>query len=320
MPVRGPVDARVPRSRPDPTVPLSPSASTRRIIFVGNLPVKQIVKKNDLPAAAKRILLRQGTYRFTQRLISRAQRYTDLAVRVISEFGTTIRCVDCGARNNVGGSRQYECLFCGRRSHRDLAGAWNILCKGLHEFDADADIAEEAGESEELRGDGPSGQKGGREQDGSADERAGAVRRAKRRTRRANGATKLSPRTDDTSDTRGKRRSHATEEGRRTRRRRMEQGESATVRVRAMSLEALFSMPPQATDCSDEEEEDDEGYDEEDDEDYDEEDDEDYDDDEEEEDDDDDDDDDEKEEDYDDDEEEEEEQEEEEEELRSHSS
>ena len=74
-----------------------------------------------------RSMLTWSHYRFQQRLLDLAQRYTDVKAFLANEAHTTIQCGECGTINHIGGSAVFECSHCGIRAPRDMYSAMRIL-------------------------------------------------------------------------------------------------------------------------------------------------------------------------------------------------
>jgi putative transposase len=89
--------------------------------------------KRKIGAATVSLMNTLSHYKFQQRLIQKAQQYTDCRVIICSEAYTTKTCGRCGVINNkVGGAKVFACQECGARQDRDVNGARNILLRNLH--------------------------------------------------------------------------------------------------------------------------------------------------------------------------------------------
>ncbi|XP_045186055.2 uncharacterized protein LOC123544064 [Mercenaria mercenaria] len=108
-----------------------------KLVVLGKISVSSIVRKdrpNHLAKKGNRDLLCWQHYRFRQRLLHRV-RGTDCEAIAQDERYTSKTCGNCGVKNNkLGGKETFICESCNYKTHRDVNGARNILCKYLKLF------------------------------------------------------------------------------------------------------------------------------------------------------------------------------------------
>jgi IS605 OrfB family transposase len=97
-----------------------------QVINIGNVSVKSITsKKNNMTPINKKICLTLSLYRFRKKLEEYGER-RGCIVNVVSEYMTSKRCSECGAINDMKGSKEYICSKCDLKIDRDTNAAKNI--------------------------------------------------------------------------------------------------------------------------------------------------------------------------------------------------
>ncbi len=97
-------------------------------IVIGNVSTKKMVSndKSSLPNIVKRRLLTLSHFRFRMKLETMCQKY-GTTLYYTDEYMTSKMCCNCGAiKQNLGGSKTYECGNCSLKLDRDINAAINI--------------------------------------------------------------------------------------------------------------------------------------------------------------------------------------------------
>ena len=95
--------------------------------------IKNFRRKSKLNGRVKFVLQRLGHYKFRQHLLNKCKEY-GCQISVKSEEYTSKCCGNCGILSEKYKNRIKECSSCGKKIHRDINGARNILLKNYKEF------------------------------------------------------------------------------------------------------------------------------------------------------------------------------------------
>lgn len=101
-------------------------------IIIGNINSKSIVSKsNNLPKIVKKVTQKLRLYKFKQRLNYKSQ-IAKRKLIYVDEHYTSKMCSCCGEiKNDLNGSKKYNCNKCGIKMGRDINGARNIYIKSI---------------------------------------------------------------------------------------------------------------------------------------------------------------------------------------------
>jgi transposase len=100
-------------------------------ILLGDMSTQGVVSSGKLHKSVKKELHFFKPYTFKLRLMAYAQR-SCTAFKYVDEAYTSKLCGNCGAYNNIGSSKTYNCSQCDYVADRDVNGARNILIRGIH--------------------------------------------------------------------------------------------------------------------------------------------------------------------------------------------
>ena len=95
--------------------------------------IKNFRRKSKLNGRVKFVLQRLSHYKFRQHLLNKCKEY-GCQISVKSEEYTSKCCGNCGILSEKYKNRIKECSNCGKKIHRDINGARNILLKNYKEF------------------------------------------------------------------------------------------------------------------------------------------------------------------------------------------
>ena len=106
-------------------------ASEYENILLPEFSTSGMLKKKDLHSVTKRMMSTLSFYKFKEKLKWECYKKSKQLYIVTEEY-TSKTCTNCGTiKNNLGGSKKYECNECGIKIERDYNGARNILLKNI---------------------------------------------------------------------------------------------------------------------------------------------------------------------------------------------
>jgi len=88
-------------------------------------------KNKTIDAMTKRIMSQLSFYKFLKKLEYKCSQYR-VFLHVIPEHFTSQLCSRCGTKNNVGGSKQYDCGNCGLKIDRDVNSCRSLYMSWLN--------------------------------------------------------------------------------------------------------------------------------------------------------------------------------------------
>lgn len=113
---------------------------TFRVVIIPEFSTSQMVSRKHRKIGSKtaRGMYTWAHYRFRQRLLHKAQAYSDRKVILCNEAYTSQTCGHCGGiHSKLGGAKTFRCPQCRHTLDRDANGARNIFLKYLNDCEID---------------------------------------------------------------------------------------------------------------------------------------------------------------------------------------